>query len=167
MTSVCCGVIGLGFFGEKHAEVLASITGAELRAVAPIVLGGPAARGLGAVMENMDRLAKGSGPPEPELVAAYERSVVKLSAALATLGQPFYLDAELHPFRNRVQPVLMSYYVQGEARVVGSHPSIRVVRLCLREERNISQGRGVFTRPGIDAAIVLLDQAEEALVRVT
>jgi UDP-N-acetylglucosamine 3-dehydrogenase len=30
---VVCGVIGLGFFGEKHAEVLASLPTAELRAV--------------------------------------------------------------------------------------------------------------------------------------
>lgn len=139
----------------------------ELRAVAPTVLGEPAARELVAVMDSMDRLAKGSAPPEPALVTAYESSVVKLDAALATAGKPFYLDAELRAFRDRVQPVLMSYYVQGEARVVGSNPSIRVVRLWRLDDLNISQGLVGFTRPGIDAAIVLLDQAEEALVRVT
>ncbi len=33
MSPVVCGVIGLGFFGEKHAEVLAALPNAELRAV--------------------------------------------------------------------------------------------------------------------------------------
>lgn len=33
MRKVVCGVIGLGFFGEKHAEVLASLPHAELRAI--------------------------------------------------------------------------------------------------------------------------------------
>jgi UDP-N-acetylglucosamine 3-dehydrogenase len=33
MRSIVCGVIGLGFFGEKHAEVLASLPGVSLRAV--------------------------------------------------------------------------------------------------------------------------------------
>jgi hypothetical protein len=142
-------------------------TAAELRTHAPLVLGEPAARELGAVMGHMDRLVKSSGPPEPELVSAYERSVVKLDAALATSGQPFFLDAELRSFRDRAQPVLMSYYVQAEARVAGSHPNIRVVRLWRLDDLNITQGLVGFTRPGIDAAIVLLDQAEEALVRVT
>jgi hypothetical protein len=142
-------------------------TGAELRATAPLVLGEPAARELGSVMTHMDQLVKSSGPPEPELVSAYERSVVRLDAALASSGQPFYLDAELRAFRDRTQPVLMSYYVQGEARVAGTSPSIRVVRLWRLDDLNISQGLVGFTRPGIDAAIVLLDQAEEALVRVT
>lgn len=33
MRRIGCGVIGLGFFGEKHAEVLASMPGVELRAL--------------------------------------------------------------------------------------------------------------------------------------
>jgi UDP-N-acetylglucosamine 3-dehydrogenase len=33
MRRIVCGVIGLGFFGEKHAEVLAALPTAELRAV--------------------------------------------------------------------------------------------------------------------------------------
>lgn len=33
MSKVKCGVIGLGFFGEKHAEVLADMEGVELSAV--------------------------------------------------------------------------------------------------------------------------------------
>lgn len=33
MRKIVCGVIGLGFFGEKHSEVLASLPNVELRAV--------------------------------------------------------------------------------------------------------------------------------------
>lgn len=33
MRTIVCGVIGLGFFGEKHAEVLSSLPNVELRAV--------------------------------------------------------------------------------------------------------------------------------------
>ncbi len=145
----------------------ATRTGRELLSLAPTVLGEPVARELGAVMGHMERLVKSPGPPARELVTAYERGVVKLDAALAASGQPFFLDAELRAYQDRAQPLLMSYYVQGEARVGGRHPSIRVVRLWRLDDLNIAQGLVGFTRPGIDAAIVLLDQAEEALVRVT
>jgi UDP-N-acetylglucosamine 3-dehydrogenase len=33
MRKIVCGVIGLGFFGEKHAEVLSSLPNVELRAI--------------------------------------------------------------------------------------------------------------------------------------
>jgi UDP-N-acetylglucosamine 3-dehydrogenase len=33
MRKIVCGVIGLGFFGEKHAEVLAALPNVELRAI--------------------------------------------------------------------------------------------------------------------------------------
>lgn len=139
----------------------------ELLTVAPTVLGEPVARELGAVMGHMEKLAGASGPPSPDLVSAYENGVVRLDAALAASRQPFFLDAELRGFRDRTQPVLMSYYVQGEARVAGSKPGIRVVRLWRLDDLNISQGLVGFTRPNIDAAIVLLDQAEDSLVRIT
>jgi hypothetical protein len=151
--------------GSGDAERAARVR-AEVLTVAPTVLGEPVARELTAVLGHMERLVK-SPAPDTELVSAYERGVLRLDASLSASGQPFFLDAELRASGDRVQPLLMSYYVQGEARVAGSNPSIRVVRLWRLDDLNISQGVIGFTRPGTDAAIVLLDQAEDALVRIT
>lgn len=137
---------------------------ASLAEGAPGAVGEEPARALDAVFRSMEAVRKSQ---EPAAVDGFRAAVAGLSRALAASGLPYFVDGELLPGKDGLQPLLLSYYVQSEAVARGPEGPVRVVQLWRLDDLNVAHGYLGFTRPHTPAAIVLLDQVEEHLIQVT
>ena len=82
-------------------------------------------------------------------------------------GLFFALSSQPLPdlFRNRHQPLLLSFYVEREARVQVGDQSVTALHVWRMDPLNLSQAALGYTRPTTPFALVLLDQIETELVR--
>lgn len=144
---------------QRVATVRASLAEGATQAV-----GEEPARALGAVFDSMEAVRKSQ---EPAAIDEFRAAVAGLSRALGDAKLPYFVDGELLPGKEGVQPLLLTYYVQSEAVARGPEGPIRVVQLWRLDDLNVAHGYLGFTRPHTPAALVLLDQVEEHLVQIT
>jgi hypothetical protein len=148
-------------------EVDGAILGMRQRTMTPEIrefLGGEGSARLEATLvaarEVTVRQGTFSGQPSQDFLKA----AGALGQTLLDRQSPYFFDGDVHSSRV-LQPLLLSFYVEREARVQVGEQTVSALHVWRLDPLNLSQSALGYVRPTTPAALVLLDQIETELVR--
>ncbi len=162
---------GLGLFVARTSN---GVTGPDLNDARSAVVGPVAEHALGAdtvnaLSELLDatgwvRNAHSAGEPGQESERFYNAANT-LAVVLKRRNLPYFVDADIIARQSAPLPILMSFYVEGEAEFEAGGSKVRALDLWRLDTLGVRYGALGYTRPRTPAALVLLDQTESDLVR--
>ncbi len=129
-------------------------------------LGKGTAEAMGHLLDTARALATAQPADAKLKTDAFFAATNSLDQSLDAAGLPYFVDADLLPRSGTPAPLLFSFYVQRDQRVVTTGQHIRVVYLWRLDTLNVLQNYLGYTRARTPAALVLYDQIENELVRL-
>lgn len=129
-------------------------------------LGKGTAEAMGHLLDAARALAEARRADIKPRTDAFFAATTTVDRSLDAAGLPYFVDADLLPRRGAPAPLLFSFYVQRDKRVVAAGQHIRVVYLWRLDTLNVRQNYLGYTRARTPAALVLYDQLENELVRL-
>jgi len=129
-------------------------------------LGKGTADAMGHLLDTTRALAEASPSDAKQKTDAFFAATASLDQSLDAAKLPYFVDADLLPRPGNPAPLLFSFYVERDKRVAAAGQQIRVVYLWRLDTLNVRQNYLGYTRARTPAALVLLDQIENELVRL-
>lgn len=123
------------------------------------------ARAIDALLNAIGEASRNEPDPDDRRHDAFLVAIGNANAALRAGKQPYFLDGDILGTNGRRLPLLFSFYVQHDASLVADGQPERVVHLWRLDGLNMRKPYLGYTRPGMGAAIVSLDEVETELVR--
>ncbi len=128
-------------------------------------LGNGTAAAMGHLLDTTRALAEASPKGIARKTDAFFAATTTLDQSLQAAKLPYFVDADLLPRPGSPAPLLFSFYIQRDKQVAAAGRHIRVVYLWRLDTLNVRQNYLGYTRARTPAALVLLDQIEDELVR--
>ncbi len=138
------------------------------------VLGPEVTQALDALLERAESLeqmdesesdrARGPEAGPPPSVDAFLLAAGGLEDALRASNLSVFVDVDFLRGRERVQPLLLSYYVEREASYDAGGKLVRTLHMWRMDRLRVSLPYLGYTRPRTSSALVLLDTIETDLV---
>jgi hypothetical protein len=155
-------VATLGRDRSAHALARESAVGPRARQA----LGGDGIKDLTRLLDAAESLNRSSREANPTFARdAFLGATERMDATLARKKLPFFVDSDVLPTTSGWRPLLMSSYVEREVELVLGGQHVRALHLWRLDRLSLRMGALGYTRPRTPAALVLLDQSEEDLVR--
>lgn len=149
--------------GEDRARIRHELASdATKKAIGPEVTSA-----LGTLLERGEALETATQGDKAQATAAVDAFLVAASGmedALRASNLPVFVDVDVLHGRERVQPLLLSYYVEREASFDAGGTLIRTQHLWRMDHLRVSLPFLGYTRPRTSSALVLLDTIETDLV---
>jgi hypothetical protein len=145
---------------DRIAEARAKATGARARRA----FGEDGAKRLEQVLDTAEKAAQARGDAALAAKDSFIAAADGFSKYLRGAKLPFYVDADVFTYGERVQPALLSSYVEREIELVAEGQRVRALYLWRLGRIGIGGVLG-YTRPRTPEALVLLDPIETDLVR--
>lgn len=149
--------------GEDRAAIHRELTSdATKKAIGPELT-----NALGALLDRGEALGSAPLGDKATTTAAVDGFLVAASGvedALRASNLPVFIDVDVLHGRDRVQPLLLSYYVEREASFDAGGTLIRTQHLWRLDRLRVSLPFLGYTRPRTSSALVLLDTIETDLV---
>jgi hypothetical protein len=156
----------VGAFGNHHdraarlAAARAKATGSRARRA----FGDEGAKRLERVLDAAEKAAQARGDSAVDAKNAFIAAAEGFTKHLKDAGQPFYVDSDVFTYGERVQPALLSSYVEREVELEAGGQRVRALYLWQLGRIGLGGVLG-YTRPRTPEALVLLDPIETDLVR--